>query len=186
MPIWRNRQVEERHAMHPHMEFEPFGGCGPGVIADLLARCYEPLLQLLPAAKAAELRRDWTAYDEAVHGGPDTVGAAGFLTLVEGHVIGFASWDPRRWPEVGLIGHNCIVPEHQGHGFGGRQIEEILSRFGRIGFQRVEVRTDEHPFFTPARRMYERCGFVLVRRESGALFHGLDTLVYEQVTASAA
>ncbi len=172
-------------AVRMSLEFAPFKGCRRGLIADLLASSYGPLLEQLPAVKVSELRRDWADYDDAVRAEPDTIGDSGFLTALGAHVIGFASWDPRGWPCLGKIGHNCIVPAYQGHGYGRRQIEEVLSLFRRKGFRRVQVRTDEHPFFEPARRMYERCGFEFVAREPGVLLDGFEMLVYEQSVTGA-
>ena len=116
----------------------------------------------------------------------DTVGEAGFFTALGGQVIGFAPWNPRGWPSLGIIGHNCIVPLYQGRGYGRRQIEEVMSLFSQKGFRRVQMRTDEHPFFEPARRMYQRCGFALVAREPGVLLAGLEMLVYEASLTAAA
>lgn len=146
----------------------------------MLACCYGPLLEQLPAAKVSELHCDWTDYDDAVHAEPDTIGDSGFLTMLRAEVIGFASWDPRGWPNLGRIGQNCVVPAYQGQGYGRRQIEEVLRLFRRKGFRRVQVRTDEHPFFEPARRMYKGCGFELVGHEPGVLLDDFQMLVYEQ------
>lgn len=146
----------------------------------MLASCYRPLLEQLPEAKVKELRCDWADYDDAVHTEPYTIGDSGFLTRLGADVIGFASWDPRGWPDLGRIGHNCVVAAYQGHGYGRRQIEEILRRFRRKGFRRVQVRTDEHPFFEPARRMYTGCGFEVAGREPGVLLDDFEMLVYEQ------
>ena len=165
------------------LEFGLLTGCRSGFLADLLANCYAPLLEQLPAAKAAELRSDWADYDDAVHTEPDTVGDSGFLSLLGTQPIGFASWDPREWPDIGRVGHNCIIPEFQGRGYGRRQVEEVLSVFRRKGFRKVQVRTDEHPFFEPARRMYRRCGFQLVGRDTGVLLDGFEMLVYERAIA---
>jgi len=167
-----------------YLEFALLRDCRRGLLADLLARCYALLLEQLPAAKVVELRADWADYDDAVHTEPDTVGASGFLSLLGTQLIGFASWDPREWPDVGRIGHNCIIPEFQGNGYGRRQVEEVLSVFRRRGFWKAQVRTAEHPFFEPARRMYRRCGFQLVGREPGVLVDGFDMLVYELAIAS--
>lgn len=166
--------------MRVSIEFALLKGCRRGLIAEILVSCYRPLLEQLPAMKASELRRDWADYDDAVHTERDTVGDSGFLTMLGSEVIGFASWDPRGWPNLGRIGHNCIDPAYQGQGYGRRQIEEILRLFRRKGFRRVQVRTDEHPFFEPARRMYERCGFELVGQEPGVLLDNFEMLVYEQ------
>lgn len=164
--------------------FVPFARYGQGLIAELLWESYGALLKELPPEKVEELRRDWEEYDAAVYREPDTVGACGFFTLLEGEVVGFGSWDPRDWPEVGEVGHNCILPRYQGRGYGRRQIEEILRRFRNRGFRRARVRTDEHPFFVPARRIYEGCGFREISRQPGTLVEGYDTVVYERQLTS--
>jgi len=157
----------------------PFSGCIRGLLAEMLAEAYAPLLVELPAEKREELLADWRCYDTAVHDEPDTVGSAGFLTLIDGSVIGFGSWDPRGWPDIGQIGHNCIRPRHQHRGFGRQQVEQILGILRSKGFRLARVRTDAHPFFTPARRMYEACGFRDAGREAGSLLEACDTVVYE-------
>jgi len=157
----------------------PFSECAPGSVAAMLAEAYEALLVQLPVDRREDLLADWRRYDIAVFDEPDTVGSAGFLTLLDGAIIGFGSWDPRGWPGVGHIGHNCILPSHQGRGFGRQQVEEILGFFRSRGFRLARVRTDEHFFFTPARRMYVACGFKEVGRERGTLLDDCDTVVYE-------
>jgi hypothetical protein len=42
-----------------------------------------------------------------VFGYPDTVGKCGFITALNQQVIGFSSWDHRRFP-VGMMVYNCI------------------------------------------------------------------------------
>jgi GNAT superfamily N-acetyltransferase len=154
------------------IEFAPFAGCRPGLIFNLLSESYAPLLEELPDTKVSELLRDWREYDAAVFGEPDTVGASGFVTRLEEEVISFASWDPTNWPAVGIIGHNCIAPTHASRGYGRRQIIEI--------FQTASVRTDEHPFFAPARRMYLSCGFEEVARYPGELLDEYTMIEYER------
>ena len=46
------------------------------------------------------------------------------------------------------------------------QIEEVLRRFRVWGFRKAIVTTGDDPFFQPAQRMYEACGFVEVARPS--------------------
>ncbi len=157
----------------------PFSECARGRIAEILAEVYAPLLAALSAGKAEELLAAWRLYDAAIHDEPSTVGSAGFLTFLEDSIIGFGSWDPRGWPDVGHIGHNCILPSHQRKGLGRQQVEVILGYFRRKEFHSACVRTDEHPFFTPARKMYVACGFRVVRREPGTLLDDCDTVVYE-------
>lgn len=162
------------------IEFAPFAGCRPGLIFDLLCESYAPLLEQLPDTKVSELLEDWREYDAAVFGEPDTVGAAGFVTRLGQEIIGFASWNPTNWPAVGIIGHNCITPTHASRGYGRSQIVEILRRFTEAGFEMASVRTDEHPFFAPARRMYLSCGFDEVARYPGELLDDNAMIEYER------
>jgi len=97
-------------------------------------------------------------------GSPTPWGACVFLTGLDGLIVGFASWDPRQRPRYGIVGHNCILPEFQGRGFGREQIQEVLRRFRGLGIQTARATTCDHPFFAPAHRMYQACGFREVRR----------------------
>ncbi len=144
--------------------FTPFAYYEPGLIWRILAVSYASLLQELPKDRVTELLADWQGYDTAVFEEPDTIGGSGFVTSLKGHVIGFASWNPTRWPSLGILGHNCVLPEYRRKGYGQLQIGEILRRFTRAGYARARVQTDEHPFFAAARTMYESCGFAEVAR----------------------
>jgi len=135
----------------------------PGVIASLLKRSYAELVASEPSLWREEQVR-WERYDREVFGQPTTVGASIFLSRLDGRIIGFASWDPRQRPQRGIVGHNCILPEFRGRGFGREQVREVLRRFKDMGIQAALVTTCDHPFFAPAQRMYQACGFREVRR----------------------
>ncbi len=143
--------------------FTPFAGHKPGIIVSLLSQSYAAYLALDPQAAGA-WPADWAVYDQDVFRFPDTVGACGFVTCLRGQAIGFASWDPRRFPEYGVIGHNCILPAFQGSGYGTAQIHRVLDFLRGRGFRQARVTTGDHPFFGPAQRMYEACGFQEVGR----------------------
>ncbi len=161
------------------VSFAPFvGSVRRGTLSAMLRESYAPLLDTLPAGIATDLCSQWDEYDESVVSEPDTVGASGFLTSLHGEPIGFGSWDPRGWPAIGRVGHNCIVPTHQRKGYGQLQLREIMRRLRAMGFGGIEVRTDEHPFFEPARRMYMRYGFKLMAYEPGVLSARHRMLVY--------
>jgi GNAT superfamily N-acetyltransferase len=145
----------------------------------MLNESYDDLLVELPSEKREELLTDWASYDDAVHDEPDSVGSAGFLSLIAEEAIGFASWDPRGWPEVGHIGHHCIRPGFQRRGHGTGQVERVLEIFRACGFRMASVHTDEHAFFAPARRIYQACGFRHVGQAPGTLLAGSMTMVYE-------
>ena len=135
----------------------------PGVIAWLLGQSYAGLLAAEPEVWGEETR-EWAEADRCVFENPTTVGACTFLSWVESDLVGFFSFDPRPRPAYGVIGHNCILPEFRGRGFGQSQILEILKRFKEMGIQTAKVSTNDHPFFLPAQRMYTACGFHEVSR----------------------
>ncbi len=98
----------------------------------------------------------------------ETMGQCVFVTKWgDGSLVGLASFDPRPGPAYGIVGQNCIHPAHRRRGIGRRQIMEIVSRFGNMGIRRAVVSTNAHPFFVPARRNYESCGFTESRRFAG-------------------
>jgi len=143
--------------------FTPFAEHEPGIILSLLSQSYAAYLALDPQA-ARTWPADWAAYDHEVSRHPDTVGACGFVTCLQGQPIGFASWDPRAYPTYGVIGHNCILPAFRANGYGTAQIRHVLDILRARGFERARVTTGDHPFFVPAQRMYAVCGFQEVGR----------------------
>lgn len=145
------------------VEFTHFSAHTPGLIVTLLRRSYAAFFAELPDCYD-EWLPDWLAYDAAIFAQPETVGACGFVSCVDDQPVGFASWNPREFPAVGIIGHNCVVPEQQGQGIGGQQIAEILRRFRASEVCIARVTTGAHPFFVPAQRMYVASGFCEVRR----------------------
>ena len=145
-----------------NLEFVPLTNQDPGTIASLLRASYADLLER--DSRWESEQESWEEYDREVFAHPDTVGACLFLTQVGGQIVGFGSWDPRQRPRYGIVGHNCILPEFRGQGFGKQQIWEILRRFRALGIQTAHASTCDHPFFLPAQRMYIACGFREVRR----------------------
>lgn len=130
----------------------------PGMICRLLTTCYA---NILDQKLTDQIRR----FDRDVFENPDTVGVCTFITTLNSDVIGMASYDPRQAPERGIIGHNCILPEHQRRGYGKQQILEVVKRLRSRAIRRVVVSTTEHPFFEPARKMYLSCGFIESERK---------------------
>jgi GNAT superfamily N-acetyltransferase len=124
----------------------------PGAVYAILTECYAGILD-------AALREKIAQFDGEVFNCPDTVGACTLVSSVDEETVGLVSYDPRQGPEVGIIGHNGILPPNRGRGYGTQQIQEVLRLFTSRRFARARVWTSEHPFFAPARRMYERCGF---------------------------
>ena len=106
------------------LKFNKLSESKEGIIYTLLNRSYEGLTRQIPEL-LNKWQDDWRQYDEEVHKFPDTIGNAGFLTSINEKEIGFGSYDPRQSPELGIIGHNCILPEFRGNNFGKAQILKI-------------------------------------------------------------
>ena len=134
-----------------------------GILASLLFQSYADLIKENPIPWKPE-ENNWREFDRDAFGNPETVGACVFLSWHGSELIGFASFDLRKAPKIGIIGHNCILPEFRGQGFGKQQINEILDRFMILGIQTAQVTTNDDPFFVPAQRMYKSCGFQEISR----------------------
>lgn len=140
------------------LRFEAPRGQEPGLIASLLKQSYAVLLESEPEVWGPEGLK-WERFDADVFCHPDTIGATVFLSRVGDTTVGFASYDPREKPEIGVIGHNCVLPEFRNKGLGRQQIQEVLRRFRSMGIRQARVSTLDHSFFIPARHMYLACGF---------------------------
>jgi ribosomal protein S18 acetylase RimI-like enzyme len=129
----------------------------PGAVYSILAPCYADILD---SAFEERLRE----FDREVFENPDTVGVCTLITSLDGDIAGLASYDPRQGPRVGIIGHNGILPAYRQRGYGVQQIAEVLRIFRARRYDWARVSTSEHPFYQPAQRMYEACGFRECRR----------------------
>ena len=143
--------------------FESLLNCKKGTIFSTLRKCYQNLLETFPSYQRI-LFQDWRSYEDGVFKHPSTVGRCGFFSYNRKKLLGFVSWDPRKRPDMGIIGHNCILPEFQGKGYGKMQINEIIRILRAEKFQNIKVTTGEHEFFVPAQKMYESSGFKEKRR----------------------
>jgi GNAT superfamily N-acetyltransferase len=144
------------------LTFRPAGQFHPGVVYAILAECYADVLD-------APLQDSLRQFDLTITAFPDTVGACSLISTVNDETVGFCSYDPRQGPEIGIVGHNGILPPFQRRGYGTQQILEIVRVLALRRFARVIVTTSEDPFFLPARKMYEKCGF---RRSVRPLYGG--------------
>ena len=144
--------------METNLTFNEVAKYESGIIRDLLFACYEQILD-------DGLQEQFLQFDRDVFENLGTVGACTFITTLDRQIIGMASYDPRQAPELGIIGHNCILSENQGKGYGKQQILEIIRRIKSRRIKRIAVTTSEHPFFEPACRMYLSCGFAEVERK---------------------
>lgn len=137
----------------------------PGDLAKIIYVSYSDLIKSDPDRWNQE-KRKWDDFDKQAFGIP-AIGKCLFVTYLDGDPIGLASYDPRQWPEVGIIGQNCILPEFRGNGYGVRQIEKILDIFRKNKVKKARVTTSEHPFFISAQKMYKSLGFTETGTKQG-------------------
>ena len=95
-----------------------------GILASLLFQSYADLIKENPIPWKPE-ENNWKEFDRDAFGNPETVGACVFLSWHGSELIGFASFDLRKAPKIGIIGHNCILPEFRGQGFGKDALDQI-------------------------------------------------------------
>lgn len=103
---------------------------------------------------------DWVAYDDFFYDNPHIAERYGFVTVLDSKPIGHISWDPRNLPEYVTIGHNCILAQYKGNGYGKMQLQEALRRIKTYDVKKIIVGTNA--LFLPAQKNYESAGFVKV------------------------
>ena len=125
------------------------------------------MYELLKDAYAFESRyeRDWDGEwkkaDAFFYENLHIADECGFITTLDHTAIGFICWDPRNIPKYIEIGHNCIVSEYKGKGYGKRQLQEAVKRISSKNVRKIVVTTDERLF--PAQKNYERAGFQFIQ-----------------------
>ena len=100
----------------------------------------------------------WMEYDNYFYNNLDIIDKYSFITVLDGEPIGHISWDPRHRPDYVRIGHNCIITNYKGKGYGHKQLEEairIIKEYDNI--KKIIVTTNE--IFVPAQKKYESVGF---------------------------
>ena len=84
------------------------------------------------------------------------------VTEESGRVVGFITYHVDREGRCGIIGNNGVHPSWSGKGVGTAQVAHVLSLFRQWGLHWAEVVTGLDDAHAPARRMYEKAGFVQV------------------------
>ena len=115
----------------------------------------------------------WEEYDDFFYSNLDNIADKyGFITVLNGIAVGHISWDPRNSPEYIIIGHNCILSNYKGNGYGKIQLEEAIRRIKDYGVKKIIVTTNEITF--AAQKNYESVGFrkIKVRENKETPFSG--------------
>ena len=104
----------------------------------------------------------WLEYDDFFYSNLDIANKYAFVTVLDGKAIGHISWDPRNRPDYVEIGHNCIITEYKGNGYGRLQLQEAIHRIKEYDdLKKIIVTTNK--ILLPAQKNYESVGFVKVR-----------------------
>ncbi|MEI6887438.1 MAG: GNAT family N-acetyltransferase [bacterium] len=130
----------------------------PGILFDLLMKSYEKLISEGGLSNPQKFISKWRRFDENAFNN-EKIGKCVFVSCIGDQVVGFASYDPRKLPELGIVGQNVILPEFRRKGYGKAQIEEILRIFKTKRCKKVKVSTGDYDFFKPAQAMYIGLGF---------------------------
>ena len=91
------------------LEYRPITDAPRGTLRALLrdAYAFHPECERLWGAQ-------WREFDDFFYDRPRIADTCGFLTVLDGEPIGFASWDPRPLPAYAEMGHNCIAAARRG------------------------------------------------------------------------
>jgi ribosomal protein S18 acetylase RimI-like enzyme len=104
-----------------------------------------------PAEKARQVRAACDPGSSAI------VGVAELGKRLIGFVTCYADSSSR----IGEIGNNAVHPDLQGQGIGSKMYEYAFERLRARGMRYVRVSTGGDPAHAPARRAYEKAGFVV-------------------------
>jgi ribosomal protein S18 acetylase RimI-like enzyme len=87
-------------------------------------------------------------------------GRVALVAEAEGQVVAFLTFTADQQHGVGAFTNNAVTPAHQGQGIGSRLYTCALQRMRELGLRYARVTTGGDAAHAPARRAYERAGFV--------------------------
>ena len=136
------------------MEFRKFSENKRGIMLEMLRDAYS-----FEPGYEKDWLEEWKKADDFFYENLHIADKCGFVTVVDGVPVGFICWDPRNLPAYAEIGHNCIITQYKGKGYGRAQLREAVARIEKSGAEKIIVTTDED--LVPAQRNYESAGFRL-------------------------
>ena len=134
-------------------------------VVDLSLRAWEPNFNSFPdlvgAELAATLHPDWrTEQAQVVRDGCETSGHRVEVAVVEEEVVGFAVVVMDAETSIGELHLLAVDPAHQRNGVARSLNDWALDAMRTAGMRMATVGTGGDASHAPARRSYERAGYV--------------------------
>lgn len=139
------------------LKFNSISSCQKGQLFQIIYESYKDFVANDLKNKDKYLE-NWQKFDDDAFNNPK-IGKCVLVSFLNNNPIGLVSYDPRNFPEFGIIGQNCILPKFQKKGYGKKQIEEVLRIFKQNVCKKAKVTTANLDFFLPAQKMYLSLGF---------------------------
>lgn len=125
----------------------------------LIVRAYEDVRERQSGEVLARIWHDWEAHHVCSIDVDRVV-----LAELAGKAVGFASYEGNAATGIGIVDDNGVLPEYRGRGIGAQLLAQILQLLEDAGMEYNQVSTGLDSTYFPARRMYERQGFVPLHR----------------------
>ena len=90
----------------------------------------------------------------------DKHAAAVLVAEIHNQIVGFATCYTKPQIKLGEIGNNAVHPDYQNRGIAQALYAEVFDELRRRGIQIVMVGTGLDSSHAPARRAYEKAGFI--------------------------
>jgi GNAT superfamily N-acetyltransferase len=131
-------------------------------VLDLCLSAFAPACESLERLRGADL--DWRRSIRRHLRSLTRPGEGGQLVVAElrGSVVGFVQYQVDREAKSGSIGVSAVHPDRQGKGIGSRMYKHVLDVMSAQGVKYATADTGADPSHAPARRAYEKVGFVAV------------------------
>lgn len=136
-----------------------------GQLFEMLNASYKDLIETFDRKNKEKYLESWGQFDKNTFDNADIIGKCLFVSRLDNKLVGFASYDPRHFPNYGIIGQNCVLPEFKRKGYGKLQIQELLRIFNKAHCLKAFVTTGDNDFFIPAQNMYKSLGFKETTRQ---------------------
>jgi GNAT superfamily N-acetyltransferase len=133
-----------------------------GAVLDLCLLAFGPACESLERVRGADL--GWRAAMGGYLRSLIRPADGGRLVVAElhGSVVGVVQYQVDRRTESGSIGVSAVHPARQGKGIGSLMYKHVLDAMRAQGLKYATADTTADPSHAPARRAYEKAGFVAV------------------------